>query len=667
MELNLLKTQLRKSQTKRTMTRSLDLDRETINEQERTAEFSVSSEYPVERWFGFEILDHNPSSIRLGRFKDGAAHRDTHYGDQIGVIESVWIDQQERKLRIRVKYSKSARGSEVFQDVIDGIRRNVSIRYEIHELVLEKEVDGVSYYRIIDWEPIHSSEEPDGADPSVGHGRSDEFPDTVIPLQIDGAKSIEDQINEFNSKNERKLKIILTQTRSTNKMTPEEKEAMEKAQREAIETAERTAEQRAHDRLADIYAMVDDFQPNLPGINLREKAQEFIKDKTKAATDFFREVIKPSLKSPEALRTPVTQIDMSDADKKSYSLRKVILAVSSGNYDDLGVEREAHIALAKKLNKPERSKSILVPYDIQTRQLPKFDLSKLPANLRDFFVRDLIVGTPEGGGYTVKEQYIPQSFIEILTNLFGPENLGVTMLDGLQGNVPMIRELNENVAYWAGEGTGPDPSDVLFSRDEMKPKKVGALTGYSHEFLNQTSLPVEAFVNRKLGRTVRNKIFEGLLYGTGSNYQPKGIKNWTGIGGVLGASFTRDKALDLESQILDADAADLGVIKWLSRGSVRNALKKKPEITGSSVPIWLVSNANKMLDYDYLISSKVAAGDLFGGIWSTIILAMWSVLEITPNPYGSGFAAGDIVVRALTDVDTYLEYPEAMTYTEGVN
>src|SRR5574338_13257 len=215
MELKLLKTQLRKNQAKRTMMRTLDLDRATVNEQERTAEFSVSSEFPVERWFGFEILDHSPSSIMLDRFKDGAAHRDTHYGDQIGVIEDCHIDQQERKLREKVRYSKSARGQEVFQDVIDGIRRNVSVRYEIHELVLEKEVDGVPYYRITKWEPIHSSEEPDGADPSVGHGRSEDHPETVIPLQLDSAKSIEDQIDEFNTRNENKLKIIITKNRSS--------------------------------------------------------------------------------------------------------------------------------------------------------------------------------------------------------------------------------------------------------------------------------------------------------------------------------------------------------------------------------------------------------------------------------------------------------------------
>lgn len=532
----------------------------------------------------------------------------------------------------------------------------------MHDLILEREVDGVAYYRITDWEPIHTSEEPDGADPFVGHGRSAEEDETIIPLDISGNREIADQIAEFNKKNERKLKIILTNNRSNTSMNEEEKKKLLEEQQRALAEAETRGEQRSAERIADIYAMVDDFEKNIPGINLREKAQEFINDPKKSGPDFFREVIKPALKDPKALRTPDTQLGMEEGQKREYSLRKVILAVSTGNFDDLGVEMEAHRTLSKALGRSEKGKSILVPYDIQTRQLPAIDLSKIPAALRQ-----QIVGEPALGGYTVKEQWVPQSFIELLYSFFGPENLGVTFLDGLKGIVPMLRELNELTSYWAAEGNGPDPSEVQFAREEMKPKKVGALTGYSHEFLIQSSLAVEAYVSRKLGRSVRSKIFDGVLYGSGSNAQPKGIVNWSGVGGIPGAGFTRDKALDLESQILDADADMLGIIKWISRGSTRNALKKKKEDPETGFSDWLVKNANTMLDYQYLISSKVAAGDLFGGIWNTVFLGLWSALEIMPNPYGSGFAAGDTVVRALTDVDVFIEYPEAMTYTEGVN
>src|SRR3989338_3911567 len=213
--------QIRKKLTDKTQLRQLTLDRETVNQEDRTAEFSVSSEAPCESWFGYEILDHSASSIRMDRLNNGAAHRDTHSGDQIGVIDKAWIDAKEKKLRVRVRYSKGARAQEIFQDVQDGIRKNVSIRYYIHALVLEKEVEGVAYYRALDWEPIHTSEEPDPADFEVGHGRSNEEPEeTAIPLNISGDKSVADQLKVFNETEGKKrgLKILITNNRSETKI-----------------------------------------------------------------------------------------------------------------------------------------------------------------------------------------------------------------------------------------------------------------------------------------------------------------------------------------------------------------------------------------------------------------------------------------------------------------
>lgn len=633
--------------------------------EKRTAEFPVSSEYPVERWYGYEILDHSPGAIRMDRFQSGAAHKDGHEGPQVGKIEKAWLNQSERRLWESVRYSKSSHASEVFQDVVDEIKQNVSLRYIVHEMVLEKEVDGVAYYRIIDWEPVHSCEETDPADPTVGHNRSDEEgTENVIPLNLsEASEEIRTQIENFNNSEGKNkgLKILLTNNskRSDKKMTDEEKRELEEKQRKAIADAEVNGATRAAERIADIYAMVDDFQKDVPGINLREKAQDFIKDPVKTGPDFYKEVIKPARQDPNALRTPDTQLDMPDSDVRDYSMTKVVRAVSTGDFSDLKVEMEAHRALCKKLGRTVSHKSILVPYDIQKRTLPAIDLSRLPVGMRN-----MIVGTDASGGYTVKEQWVPQSFVELLFSMFTYDKLPIQVLENLSGNVPMLRELSEVSSYWVGEGNGPTQSDVTWARDTMTPKKVGALTGYSHEFLNQTSLSVEAYVNTKLARSVRKQILGGIISGTGTAAQPKGIKNWTGVGSVVGTAFSRDKALDLESLILDADAADLGEIKWLSRGSTRNTIKKIAIDTNKTK--FLVSDDNKMIDYDYQIYSGITAGDLIGGIWQALILGIWSVLEITPNQFGTGFAAGDTVVRALTDVDVYVEYPEAFTYTEGV-
>jgi hypothetical protein len=46
-------------------TRSAQVERQAIDEKKRTIEFSFSSETPVERFYGLEVLDHSPGAMRL--------------------------------------------------------------------------------------------------------------------------------------------------------------------------------------------------------------------------------------------------------------------------------------------------------------------------------------------------------------------------------------------------------------------------------------------------------------------------------------------------------------------------------------------------------------------------------------------------------------------------
>lgn len=53
-----------------TLTRTLTFARDTVNESERTVELSFSSEAPYERYFGSEILSHDPEAIDLSRLEE---------------------------------------------------------------------------------------------------------------------------------------------------------------------------------------------------------------------------------------------------------------------------------------------------------------------------------------------------------------------------------------------------------------------------------------------------------------------------------------------------------------------------------------------------------------------------------------------------------------------
>lgn len=538
------------------------------------------------------------------------------------------------------------------------------MRYIIHEIVLERETDGVSYYRVTDWEPIHSSEEPDPADPTVGHGRSDNDEETVIPLSLPNVdENVKQTIEKFNRSNEKKgLKILLTNNnqRSENKMTEEERLAKEAADREAKEKllkADRDAAREAETiRVNSIYGLAADFQRNLPGINLKDEAEKYIADPNKSDRDFMN-FIREKMKSPEALRTPDNHLGMSEKEKKVYSLRNIILSLAQRDVSGLKVELEASKTIADRLNRPQGKDNIFIPYDVMVRQLP--ELMKKEGK------RDITIDTGTGG-YTVHSQYPAGSFIEILMNAMVTPKLGIDIWENLVGNIPMTRELSSNIFYWVAESNGPTQSDLTWGQETMSPKTGGCLTKFSHKFLIQNSVGGEAYVTRKLALSTGLGYDSAVINGTGLNNQPKGLRAQTGLGGVVGTGFTRAKAIDMIKQIKAANALVLGTPKWLT-DPVTWAILKGIDTTEGGFGKWLLDDNGNMLEYPAIDSNQVTTGDLFGGIWSALILGMWGVTEIKANEFGSGFAAGDIEVRSLMDMDVYVAYPGAFAKAANVS
>lgn len=181
---------------------------------DRRVSMSISSEMPVGRSYGEEVLDHNPESIDLSFLNSGRAPLllDHDPEKQIGVIESVNLDGSARKLRATVRFGKSALASEVYGDVADLIRGNVSIGYSIAKMV--KENDGRTY-RATNWRPVEVSIVSIPADASVGVGRSAEIEATSeavaeVPQITETSVEAQTQVAEAESRKETKMENSAT-------------------------------------------------------------------------------------------------------------------------------------------------------------------------------------------------------------------------------------------------------------------------------------------------------------------------------------------------------------------------------------------------------------------------------------------------------------------------
>jgi hypothetical protein len=165
--------------------RTATFNRESVDVENRTVEIAFATETAVERYWGREVLDLDPSSVRLARIqRGGALLMDHNWTDQVGVVDSVRIDP-DKVARAVVRFGRSVRASEILQDVADGIRTNISFAYQIYAADLESKEAGVETYRITDWEPYEISFVSVPADINAGVGRAKPTPkDNTMPAEV---------------------------------------------------------------------------------------------------------------------------------------------------------------------------------------------------------------------------------------------------------------------------------------------------------------------------------------------------------------------------------------------------------------------------------------------------------------------------------------------------
>lgn len=155
-------------------TSSMDGAAKVIDEETRTVRIAVSSEEPVSRSFGDEILDHSERSIDLDFARSGRMPLllDHDPTKQIGVVENVELDGSARRLRATVRFGRNGLAKEVFEDVLDGIRANISVGYSVNK----RDKEGRDSYRVTAWTPMEVSFVSIPADRTVGVGRAAETP-----------------------------------------------------------------------------------------------------------------------------------------------------------------------------------------------------------------------------------------------------------------------------------------------------------------------------------------------------------------------------------------------------------------------------------------------------------------------------------------------------------
>jgi HK97 family phage major capsid protein/HK97 family phage prohead protease len=290
---------------------------------DRTYEFPFSSENPVARYFGNEILSHETKAADLSRLNDGAPLLFNHDVDRvIGVVETARIDDKLKRGYARVRFSKNEFAQEVLADVRDGILRNVSFGYSIDKM----EERGGNFVATA-WSPYEISMVSIPADKTVGIGRS----------------------------------LLLTNPAASAAPTPDPL-PMETATPDlAVVRAEAVEAERS--RIAQISALCDKHKMAELGQQLVESGRSI---------DEARAAVLDKLNIPlETVTMQTADIGLSVKESRSFSFLRAINYLANPTdrsaREAAGFEIEASEAAAQKLGR--QSRGITIPQDVLRRDL----------------------------------------------------------------------------------------------------------------------------------------------------------------------------------------------------------------------------------------------------------------------------------------------------------
>jgi len=571
-----------------------------------TVRMSVSSEEPVltgayfnDQWQRvYEVLDHQPTSVDLSRAKEGLVVLDRHYGDQIGIMT---VDLSEKKMGGPVRFGAGVRAQEIAKDAAEGIRRNVSVGYQVDasSYRLEGEKDGVPVVRAMRWTPYEASFEPIPADPTVGVNRAIQT--------IEAAKTAKEKVN-MDAKEMAKL--------------------FARAAKYGIEAAK-------------VEALVADGKgrAELDALIVEKQEADVESQRSEIVTLKERKLEQPAVPHIPAVGNP--EVGLSKKEVRRYSFINVLRSLC-GERVDVAFERECSEAVEKKLGRGARG--FFVPYDVQIAQ------------------RDLQIAGAGTGSNVVATNLMAGSFIEALRARMCLPALGVPVMSGLSGDIAIPKGTTAT-GYWVDETTAPTESTPVLSQVTGTPRACGTYVDISRKLLKQSSIDVEAFVRNEIAIALATEIDSSAFNGAGTN-EPVGLLTGPISTDVLVTAGTPTYAemVNLPATV-EGNNVMLDNCKWAVTSEV--FWKLAATATSTNGPVFIADyNTGRILGKPAIVSSSVTANYGFFGDWTQMILAMWgNGLDLNVDT-SSGSTTGLVRIVGFMDVDVLVRQAGAFAHAD---
>ncbi|MDD5016538.1 MAG: phage major capsid protein [Eubacteriales bacterium] len=165
-------------------------------------------------------------------------------------------------------------------------------------------------------------------------------------------------------------------------------------------------------------------------------------------------------------------------------------------------------ALFYALGKENNSASAMYPEDKEVKAL----------------LKQLSATTPSEGGLLITEQY-SRDIIPLLLSKVAIMELGARRIPMPGGNLNIPKLTGGATSYYVGENQNATKSQQTFGNVKLSSKKLITLVPVSNDLIRNSSPEADTIVRDDMIQQMRLKMDYVSLYGSGTSYEPMGIKN----------------------------------------------------------------------------------------------------------------------------------------------
>lgn len=415
---------------------------------------------------------------------------------------------------------------------------------------------------------------------------------------------------------------------------------------------ERIIDERSQKQIEAAKAEIKDTLGAVPQAQLDEAVKKAVADITAKAENDKAE----NVKYLEAFKEAVSKDEESFVKETPVTIVNQMIAAAASAMGATGKSNVAQVSNEEIYNQAKKD----FPY---AKRLHKVLEQKKTLN----------AGTPSDGGFTVPLAFSGEYIDALVANTL-IDKLNIRRVPLIHGNLSIPRMDTTSSVSWVGETSTGGVTQPVFGEVNMRAKKLKAITAISNTLLNESGVNLEGWIAEDLMRKTKIALDDAMINGSGSQYQPLGLKNNAGIQTLSASALALTTPNDMVALLQQANVR-LENVHWLLNPIGESWIRNKAFTSGPFAWSDEMARTGKLRGFDFHSSSTIgydASGtpnaDFWVGDFAEMMFGIARDITIEISKEGSFQSGGQTVsafdqdltlIRMITECDFACRQPKA--------